>query len=454
MKKQLHLAGFLNAGPVIHSHAVWRHPRTLGHFLEPQQYVTAVCALERGKFDLAFFADRLAISASDDAELTEALTHASQDAARLDPVPLLGLLAGHTRFIGLGATRSTTYDQPLHIARAFSTLDHLTRGRAAWNIVTSMNDSEARNFGQPEHLEHDARYDRADEFLEVTTRLWDSWEAGALVLDRASGFFADARRVHRLDHDGRWFQVAGPLNIPRSPQGRPVLIQAGSSGRGRRFGARWAEVIFTIQPDEARMRAFRAAVRHELASQHRSPDSCKILPAVMPFLGCTTAEAIEHRDQHNALASAEIGLSTISAHLNYDLRQHPAELTLLELEAHPDLPEIVRQKLREFANGGDLTLAELGRRIAASVRVPQLAGTAVELADQLEAWFEAEAGDGFVISPASLPGTFLDFCSHVVPELQRRGLFRRQYDGATLRAHLGLAEPLNTYTERRAAFAA
>ncbi|WP_282281505.1 LLM class flavin-dependent oxidoreductase [Pseudomonas sp. PS02302] len=436
MSRHLHLAGFLLAGPVVHSHAVWRHPETQGDFLDPAYYVRAAKALEEGLFDFLFFADRLAVGDQLGGSRETALRLGAQDATRLDPLPLLSYLVAHTRHLGLGCTRSTTYYEPAHVARAFATLDHLSRGRAAWNIVTSMNDSEGRLFGKARHLEHDLRYDRADEFVEVAVKLWRSWGPAALRLDRDAGVLADPAQVGALDHQGDWFRVEGPLNIPRSPQGRPVLIQAGSSGRGRRFGARWAEAIFTIQPNLAAMRAFRDDVRRQVLEQGRSPDSCKILTSVMPFIGGSEAEARAKQERHNALAQPEVGLITLCSQLNIDLSRFTLDTTLGEVAEVGDLPPAAAEKL--LALGQRITLAELGRSYAASVRVPQLVGTAAQIADQLAEWFEAGGCDGFVISPGYLPGSFVEFSESVVPHLQRRGLFRRQYQGSTLRDHLGL----------------
>ena len=213
----MHLCGFLIAGPVVHSHAIWRNPKHPTDFLGLSHYVEIAKLLERGKFDFLFFADRLAIADRYGASHKTGIRHGDQDATRLDPVPVLGALAAVTTRIGLGATRSTTYDAPYNIAREFATLDHISAGRAAWNVVTSMNDGEALNFGNVPHLAHDERYDRADEFMEVAFGLWDSWERDALVLDRARGIYADPDKVHYLNHAGRWFQSRGPLNIPRSP---------------------------------------------------------------------------------------------------------------------------------------------------------------------------------------------------------------------------------------------
>ena len=421
MSRQIHLSAFLLTGPVIHSHAAWRHPETLGHYLDPEYYARTARVVEEGLFDFLFFADRLAVG----------------DATRLDPLPILSYLVGQTRKLGLGATRSTTYYEPAHIAREFATLDHLSKGRAAWNIVTSMNDSEGRLFGKDKHLEHDLRYDRADEFVEVALKLWRSWAPDALKLDRETGVLADPSKITSVQHQGEWFKVEGPLNIPRTPQGRPVLIQAGSSGRGRRFGARWAEAIFTIHPHLKAMHAFREDVRGQVVQQGRHADSCKVLTAVMPFIGGSEAEARAKRDKHNALARPELGLVTLASQLNVDLSPFPLSATLADIARSPLIPPAAAEKL--LMQGAETTLEELGRIFASSVRVPQLVGTGAQIADQLAEMFTQGGCDGFVISPAYLPGSFSEFVESVIPHLQRKGLFRTAYEGSTLREHLGLA---------------
>ena len=247
-KRQMSLVGFMQAGSTTVYAGSWRHPDTEQGFLSSSYYAKLGRTLEEGCFDMMFFDDRLAMPGIYGGSVAEAVRLGARP-VKLDLSIVLGVIAAVTDHIGLGATYSTTYYSPYHVARTFATLDHLSGGRAAWNIVTSVNDSEAQNYGFKEHLGHDVRYDRADEFLEVTTGLWDTWEDDALVLDRANGYFADPAKVHELDHDGKWFSSRGPLTVPRSPQGRPVLLQAGSSGRGREFAARWAELIFTGDPD-------------------------------------------------------------------------------------------------------------------------------------------------------------------------------------------------------------
>ncbi len=429
--KPMHLCGFLIAGPVVHSHAIWRNPAHETPFLSLQHYTHMAQLLERGCFDFLFFADRLAIADRYGDSPETGLTCGDQDATRMDPLPVLGAMAAVTRHIGLGATRSTTYDAPYNIAREFATLDHISGGRAAWNVVTSMNDGEALNFGSVPHMGHDERYDRADEFMEVAFKLWDSWDPDALVLDRAAGIYADPAKVHYINHSGRWFQSRGPLNIPRSPQGRPVIIQAGSSGRGKAFAARWSDVIFALQPNMERMRAFTADVRAALAAAGRPPEASKVLMAVMPFIGRTRAEAEDKRDLHDSLVDPRAGLSTLAAHANADFSKLPMDAKVSEIPASGSQGNLTA--LRSITPDGSMTIAEAGRVYARGVMCPRFVGTAQDVAEQLAAIVTSEAADGFVISPAFLPDTFEDFVAEVVPLLQAQGHLRRDYAGGTLR---------------------
>jgi alkanesulfonate monooxygenase SsuD/methylene tetrahydromethanopterin reductase-like flavin-dependent oxidoreductase (luciferase family) len=273
----------------------WRHPATEHAFLTASYYEKLGRTLEDGCFDLMFFDDRLAMPGIYAGSVAEAVRLGARP-VKLDLSIVLGVAAGATRSIGLGATYSTTYYSPFHFARTFATLDHLSGGRAAWNVVTSVNDGEAQNFGVEHHLDHDARYDRADEFLEATTGLWDSWDDDALVLDRATGVFADPAKVHELNHDGEWFRVRGPLTVPRSPQGRPVLLQAGSSGRGRDFAARWAELIFTGDPNIDVARSHYKDQKERIAERGRDPAQVKMLPMAYTVIGESRAHA-EEREQ-------------------------------------------------------------------------------------------------------------------------------------------------------------
>lgn len=430
----MHLAAFLIAGPVAHSHAVWRNPAREVPFLTADYYIEIAQTLERGLFDLIFFADRLAIADRFGDDKTVGIRHGDQDSTRMDPMPILGALSAVTRHIGLGATRSTTYDQPYHIAREFRTLDHLSAGRAAWNVVTSMNDGEALNFGIASHLGHDQRYDRADEFMELTFKLWDSWDPDALILDRAQGVYADPDKVHYVRHDGTYFKSRGPLNIPPGPQGRPVIIQAGASDRGRSFAARWAEIIFNISPTFEHMRKFTAGVRDDLAKAGRPETACKVLPAIMPFVGRSEAEALEKRDRANALVEPLAGLSTLSAHSNTDLGALDLDAPVEQLRSSGTQSLIAMAS--RIAKDEGMTLRDIGRRYGQSILVPQLCGTGRQVAEQLADIFTSGAADGFVVSPAFLPDSFAEFVDAVVPELQRLGVFRREYLAPTLRGNL------------------
>lgn len=433
-KRQMHLGAFLIAGPCAHSHALWRHPDGEAGFLDPRYYERIAVTLERGLFDFAFFADRLAMSSTYGDGHETGARFGDQDSTRLDPMLVTALMAAVTRFLGLAATRSTTYFPPYQVARAFATLDHLSKGRAGWNVVTSVNEGEARNHGLEAHLGHDARYDSADEFMDVVFRLWESWDADALVLDRENGIYADPDRVHPLRHRGPNLRCDGPLNIPRSPQGRPVIIQAGASARGKDFAARWAEVVFALQPTTSGMQRFYADLKAAVERAGRPADACRILPAVMPFVSESRAEAEEKLARHNELVHSLVGLSTMSSHMNFDFAKLPIDQPLGAVEVQG--MQGMLAAVRTLDPSGELTLGEIGRRYGQSVLVPQVAGTARDVADRLEAWFGEHAADGFMISPAYLPGGFDDFIRGVVPELQRRGLFRSFYTGSTLRENL------------------
>ena len=431
----IHLAAFLIAGNAAHSQVLWRHPQSRpGGFLTLDYYKRIARTLERGKFDLLFFADRLAVSTRFGGDHRYGVAYGDQDATRMDPLPVLGAIAAVTSRIGLGATRSTTYSQPYSLAREFSTLDHLSAGRAAWNVVTSVNQGEADNFGLRETLGHDERYDRADEFLDVTHKLWRSWQPGALLLEAESGRYADPDKVNPIDHHGAHFNVRGPLNIPASPQGGPVIIQAGSSHRGQDFAARWAEVVFGIQPDLARMQRFYQDLKSRAEKFGRRPQDIKVLTAVMPFVAAGKEQAEEQRARHNAVVDPAVGLSTLSSHMNVDFSRYALDAPVddIQVEGMQGLFKLVK----ELSRDGSLTLADIGRLYAGGVLVPQVAGTAADIADWMEHIVAQQGADGFVITPTHLPEGFDDFVDLAVPELQRRGLFRWDYEGDTLRAHL------------------
>jgi FMN-dependent oxidoreductase (nitrilotriacetate monooxygenase family) len=436
------LVGFMQAGSTTVYAGSWRHPATDHGFLTAAYYQKLGRTLEEGCFDLMFFDDRLAMPGIYGGSVADAVRLGARP-VKLDLSVVLGVVAGVTEHLGLGATYSTTYYSPFHVARTFATLDHLTGGRAAWNVVTSVNDSEAQNYGLDEHLDHDARYDRADEFLEATTGLWDTWEDEALILDRANGIFADPDKVHELNYEGDWFRVRGPLTVPRTPQGRPVLIQAGSSGRGRDFAARWAELIFTGDPDIDIARSHYKDQKERIGELGRDPASVKLCPMVYTVVGESKAHA-EEREQMflEDLVDPKASLTLLSELMNYDFAglELDAPITDELIESVSGIRGLV-QNLRQHIGTETVTLADLAGHRATLLQGPRFVGTGPDVADQMEEWFNTDACDGFVIAATHSPGAYEDVVRLVVPELQHRGVFRDAYTGSTLRDRLGLSVP-------------
>jgi FMN-dependent oxidoreductase (nitrilotriacetate monooxygenase family) len=441
-RRQMSLVGFMQAGNATVYAGSWRHASTEHGFLTADYYQKLGRTLEDGCFDLMFFDDRLAMPGIYGGSVAEAVRLGARP-VKLDLSIVLGIVAAATRSIGLGATYSTTYYQPFHVARTFATLDHLTGGRAAWNVVTSVNDSEAQNFGLTETIPHDERYDRADEFLEATTGLWDTWEDDALILDREAGLFADPTKVHQLDYEGTYYRTKGPLTVPRSPQGRPVLMQAGSSGRGRDFAARWAELIFMGDPGIEVARAHYKDQKDRIAEHGRDPESVPMCPMVYTVVGESTAHA-EEREQHflNDLVDPEASLTLLSELMNHDFSDMALDDPITDelIESVNGIRGLV-QNLRAHIGGDTVTLADLAGHRATLLQGPRFVGTATDVADQMEEWFTGDACDGFVIAATHSPGAYEDMVRLVVPELQRRGVFRDHYTGNTLRDHLGAARP-------------
>lgn len=439
--RQMSLVGFMQAANTSVYAGSWRHPATEHAFLTASYYEKLGRTLEDGCFDLMFFDDRLAMPGIYAGSVAEAVRLGARP-VKLDLSIVLGVVAAATRSIGLGATYSTTYYPPFHVARTFATLDHLSGGRAAWNVVTSVNDGEAQNYGVEHHLDHDARYDRADEFLEATRGLWDSWDDDALVLDRATGVFADPAKVHELNHDGEWFRVRGPLTVPRSPQGRPVLLQAGSSGRGRDFAARWAELIFTGDPNIDVARSHYKDQKERIAERGRDPAQVKMLPMAYTVIGESRAHA-EEREQLflNELVDPQASLALLSELMNHDFSGLGLDAPITDelIESVSGIRGLV-QNLRQHI-GDTVTLGDLASHRATLLQGPRFVGTGPEVADQMEEWFDGDACDGFVIAATHVPGAYEDVVRLVVPELQRRGVFRNRYTGSTLRDHLGLERP-------------
>ena len=443
MKRQMSLVGFMQAGNATVYAGSWRHPATEHGFLTQGYYQKLARTLEDGCFDLMFFDDRLAMPGIYAGSVAEAVRRGARP-VKLDLSVVLGVAAGVTRSIGLGATYSTTYYSPFHIARTFATLDHLTAGRAAWNVVTSVNDSEAQNFGFDEHIGHDERYDRADEFLEATTGLWDTWDDDALVLDRTNAVFADPDKVHELDFQGKWYRVRGPLTVPRSPQGRPVLIQAGSSGRGRDFAARWAELIFTGDPGIEVARSHYKDQKDRIAEHGRDPESVKMLPMAYTVVGESRAHAEEREELFlHELVHPMASLTLLSELMNHDFSGMALDAPITDelIESVSGIRGLV-QNIKTHLGTETVTLADLAGHRATLLQGPRFVGTGPEVADQMQEWFDGGACDGFVIAATHSPGAYEDVVRLVVPELQRRGVFRDRYTGTTLREHLGLPRPV------------
>lgn len=436
--KKMHLAQFLVHGPTYHSLAMWRHPKTAAagyDWRRPALYRHIAQVCERGLFDTVFFADLNYVSDTYAGSLAPALRTAAQ-APEHDPVPLLSFMAAATRRIGLAATFSVSHAHPFYAARLWATLDHLTEGRAGWNVVTSLNSNQAANYGE-ERQDADTRYDRAHEFMEVCRKLWESWDEDALVMDREAGVFADPAKVRRIEHEGRFFRSRGPLNVTRSPQNGPAIMQAGTSPKGRDFAARHADAIFAIQPRAADAAAYFASIKGAVSDLGRDPEDCRILFGMQPVLGATEAEARERQEEHNALVPVEGGMAILSAHLDFDLALLPADALMVD---RPE-PALARLRTRyRKADGTPMTVAEAAARHGQSVGLPQFVGTPSGVADQMAAFLEEAGGDGFVLSPIHTPGAIEEFVDLVVPELQRRGLFRTAYKGRTQREILRQAD--------------
>lgn len=390
---------------------------------------------ERGRFDMIFIPDSLSVRA-DRAGLEEFKGYGHL--AYFEVITLLSALSVVTRHIGLVATASTTYHEPYHVARKFASLDHLSKGRAGWNVITSGQDTEAFNFGLNRQLPNAERYERAEEFLDVVLKLWDSWEDGAIVRDGGTKTYFDPARVHAINHSGKHFKVRGPLNVPRSPQGHPLLCQAGASEAGWEFAARTADVLYARASTLAEAQRFYAGAKSRLAKYGREPDQLKVLPGLVAVVGETEKEAREKfRAVHDTLTEEE-ALATMAHYIpGIDFSRIPLD------EVIPPDSELARTaaKFRIFVEreGRRLTLRELFDSIALVVGNLLVVGTPVQIADTMEVWVKESGADGFNFSPHCLPGSLEDFVEMVVPELQNRGLLREQYEFPTLRQNLGLA---------------
>lgn len=436
--RQLRLGAFMR--PVSIHTAAWRYP---GAFPDANfnfsHYKRFVRTLERGLFDAFFMADHLAVMNMPMNALKRSATVTS-----FDPLTLLPALATVTEHLGLIATASTTYNEPYHVARKFASLDHISEGRAGWNVVTSANPREAMNFGLEEHVEHGERYLRAREFFDVVTGLWDSWADDAFIRDVETGTYFDPEKMHVLDHKGPHLSVRGPLNVARPIQGWPVIVQAGASDAGRQLAAETAEVVFSSANTLEDGQRYYADVKGRMQACGRSPDHMKILPGAFVVIGDTLAEARAKKAKLDSLVHPDSGIATLSVLLGHDVSGCDLNGPL------PDLPDSNasksgQQKLVEMAQRKHMTVRQMAQYVGGSFSVLEFIGTPVTIADQMEEWLMTEGCDGFNAMFPYLPGGLDDFVDLVVPELQRRGLFRHEYEGKTLRENLGLPRPDNRF---------
>ncbi|MGO4677683.1 LLM class flavin-dependent oxidoreductase [Bosea sp. 2YAB26] len=429
--------------PGGHHEAAWRYkesePRRV---LDISYYQELARRAEAAKFDAIFFADG--------PSLPENVRYSSR--IRFEPVTWLTAIAAATSRIGLIGTASTTYNEPYNLARLFASLDHISGGRAGWNIVTTSDASAAQNFGLPEHPPHGDRYEKAREFLEVVTKLWDSWEDEALVVDPESGVFADADKVHRIDHAGKHYRVRGPLNVSRSPQGRPVYVQAGSSEDGRSFAAQHAEAIFTAHQNLASAQAFYADIKKRAVALGRRPEQIRVLPGISPFIGSTQAEADKLEEEINDLIQPAASLEQLKRMLGVDLSGFDLDGPFPRHVIDTSGPKGVASRFQlvvDIVDREKPTIRQLIKRLAGARGHWVLAGTPERIANEIQAWFETGAADGFNVMPPWLTGGFDVFVAEVVPILRKRGLFREEYSGTTLRDHYGLPRPESGYAAAR-----
>jgi FMN-dependent oxidoreductase (nitrilotriacetate monooxygenase family) len=435
--RQLHLGAFMRPAS-IHTGA-WRYPGAWPDMnFNFAHMKRSIQALERAKFDAFFMADHMAVLNMPIDALKRSHTVTS-----FEPFTLLSALSQATEYIGLVATGSTTFDTPYHIARRFASLDHISGGRAGWNIVTTSNPDAALNFGLDEHMEHSERYRRAREFYDVVTGLWDSWADDAFIRDTESGVYFDPSKMHVLGHKGKYLSVRGPLNIARPVQGWPVIVQAGASEPGRQLAAETAEAVFTAQSSIEAGREFYADVKGRAEKAGRSRDDLKILPGCFVVIGDTVEKAREKRAKLDGLVHFANAIGSLSIALGHDASKFDPDGPL------PEIPESNasksgRQRAIDLARRENLTVRQLAQRLGGHAGLAMI-GTAETIADEMEEWLMTEASDGFTIQFPYLPGGLDDFCAQVVPELQRRRLFRRDYEGTTLRDHLGLRRPENRF---------
>ena len=439
--RQMTLIAFLQAQNCTNLASSWRHPLSRIDTWSPDYYRHLGRVLEGGKFHLGFFDDRLSMPDMYGRNHGHTVRHGIR-CVKMDAATVLMVMGMATERLGLGATYSTSYYEPFHVARLFATLDLMTEGRAAWNVVTSLNDGEAQNMGRDQVVAHDDRYDRADEFMEVVLGHWDTWEDDAIIQDRTTGVFADPGKVHRLDHKGRFFRSRGPFTVPRSSQGHPVIIQAGQSGRGKRFGAQWGELIFAIYPDIETGKRDYADFKAEVARCGRDPEHVIVTHLVNTVSAATRTEAEDKWAAIGKLPLEIDALSLLSEALNFDFATKGMDDAFTDRElADMSGLQAIRDRVVTASGKKNPTVRDF-IHISGRGRVHDpIVGGPKEISDRLEQWLVERACDGFVVAATHVPGTYEDFVRFVIPELQRRGLFRKDYAGKTLRENLGLPVP-------------
>ncbi|MHA2900603.1 LLM class flavin-dependent oxidoreductase [Enterobacter sp. AD2-3] len=435
--RQMHLGAFLPAPG--HHVAAWRHPNAQPNGgLDINYYSQLARTAERGKFDLMFLSDGVGVRThyKDEDELSR-----WGRTVHFEPLTLLSALSMVTQRLGLIATASTSYNEPFHIARKFASLDYLSNGRAGWNVVTSVTDVEAQNFNLEKQADHATRYQRAREFMNVVSGLWDSWDDDAFLYDKASGRYFDPSRLRILNHKDSFFSVRGPLNVARPPQGYPVIVQAGSSADGQDFAAQWAEVIFTAHQTLEQAQHFYSGIKQQVEAHGRSPEQAVVMPGVFTVVGKTQSEAEDKYAQLQELVDPVVGMGLLTGLLgDVDISGYPLDGPLPELpttEGSTSRQQLVYEQARREG----LTIRQLYLSVAGGRGHRFILGSPSQIADQLEEWFVSNGADGFNIMPPCLPDGLNDFVDLVIPELQRRHLFRTEYTGTTLREHLGLKRP-------------
>jgi alkanesulfonate monooxygenase len=444
--RKLHFNAFMRPAS-IHTGA-WRYPGAWPDMNFNFAHIKrSIQALEAAKFDAFFMADHMAVL-----NMPMDALKRSHTATSFEPFTLLSALSQCTERIGLVATGSTTFDAPYHIARRFASLDHLSNGRAGWNIVTTSNPDAALNFGMDEHMEHGERYKRAREFYDVVTGLWDSWSDDAFIRDVESGVFFDPDKMHVLNHKGEYLSVRGPLNIARPVQGWPVIVQAGASDAGRQLAAETAEMVFTALPNMQAGQAFHADVKGRMKKLGRNPDHMSIMPACMVVLGETADEARRKRALLDSKVNYANAIASLSIALGHDASKFDPDKPLPDDIPESNASKSGRERAITLGKRENLTVRQLAQRLGGFGGLAMV-GTAKSVADEMEEWLMTSASDGFTLQFPYLPGGLDDFCQQVVPELQRRGLFRREYEGTTLREHLGLPRPENRFFARPASAA-